>query len=442
MRQVIGSVNRGHIIGGSAIATMVIAVYAPAGTTVVLVATSVAVLVISHVRRGTWSTASPWLIAVLGAVILWGVVSSAWSIEPVDSATRSLRVAAVFAAGLVLIGGTALLSDRETADLKGLLVAATVIGILALAIEIVSGMAILRFLRDVVGAPEPMFLPVFNRAATVLALLVWPTLLLLVRSRRWVYSGLLFASSLVVLGGLHSSAAILGISAGAVVFTLAYYWTAAARYLLLAGMFGAIALAPILPRAVLEPNYVLTQAPWLPLSAHHRLRIWAFTSEAIMKRPVLGWGMDTARSLPGGKTRVTITRPPAGGEAAEARATSGPVPRLTGELLPLHPHNAALQVWVELGAVGAVLAMALVVLTVSRVGVSRVGRLSRQKVDRAAALGFISTAFVIAYFGYGIWQTWWLAALWLCTAFTLASLHGDTADWGPVDRRREKAASS
>ena len=43
--------------------------------------------------------------------------------------------------------------------------------------------------------------------------------------------------------------------------------------------------------------------------------------------------------------------------------------------------------------------------------VSRVERFSRQKVDKAAALGFISTVFVIAYFGYGIWQTWWLAAL-------------------------------
>ena len=64
--------------------------------------------------------------------------------------------------------------------------AATVLGILALAVEIATGMAPLRFLRDVVGrpAPEPEFLPVFNRAATVLALLVWPTLLLLLRSRR------------------------------------------------------------------------------------------------------------------------------------------------------------------------------------------------------------------------------------------------------------------
>ena len=317
--------------------------------------------------------------------------------------------------------------------------AATVLGILALAVEIATGMAPLRFLRDVVGrpAPEPEFLPVFNRAATVLALLVWPTLLLLLRSRRWVYGGLLFASSLVVLGGLHSSAAVLGIAAGTVMFAVAHRWPAAARYLLLGGMFVAIALAPVLPRTVLEPDYILTQAPWLPLSAHHRLRIWAFTSEAVVERPILGWGMDTARSLPGGKAQVVITRPPAQGEATGAGAASASEPPLTGELLPLHPHNAALQVWLELGAVGAVLAMALVGLTVSRVG-----RLSRQKVDRAAALGYITAAFVIAYFSYGIWQTWWLAALWLGTAFTLASLHGDTVDWGPVDRRREKAASS
>ena len=116
-----------------------------------------------------------------------------------------------------------------------------------------------------------------------------------------------------------------------------------------------------------------------------------------MDRPILGWGIDTARSLPGGKIQVTIARPAAQGETTGPSAESGSEPPLTVELLPLHPHNAALQVWVELGAVGAVLAMALVVLTVSRVG-----RLSRQKVDRAAALSFISAAFVIAYFGYGI----------------------------------------
>jgi O-antigen ligase len=72
----------------------------------------------------------------------------------------------------------------------------------------------------------------------------------------------------------------------------------------------------------------------------------------------------------------------------------------------LHPHNAALQVWLELGAPGAAL-FALIVAILW-------GALARVTWPPlfAAAAGAGLTIAIIGCFGtYGIWQEWWLGTL-------------------------------
>src|SRR5207302_8324015 len=69
------------------------------------------------------------------------------------------------------------------------------------------------------------------------------------------------------------------------------------------------------------------------VSAGHRLLIWSFTGEHIAERPLLGWGLDSSRAIPGGNSEI----------------------RPGQNWLSLHPHDAALQVWLELGMPGAVL---------------------------------------------------------------------------------------
>src|SRR6202043_2906705 len=85
------------------------------------------------------------------------------------------------------------------------------------------------------------------------------------------------------------------------------------------------------------PGLVQT-ADQIKLSAGHRLLIWSFVGSRIAERPLVGWGLDSSRAIPGGKDPI---RP---GE----------------DWLPLHPHNAALQLLLELGAPGAVLFALLV----------------------------------------------------------------------------------
>jgi O-antigen ligase len=82
------------------------------------------------------------------------------------------------------------------------------------------------------------------------------------------------------------------------------------------------------------------------------------------------------------------------------------------EQMPLHPHNAALQIWLEAGGIGAALTSLFVLLALSTA--ARRWPLSRP--GAAASLSFAVAALLIAGLSYGIWQTWWLATLWLGAA--------------------------
>ena len=84
-------------------------------------------------------------------------------------------------------------------------------------------------------------------------------------------------------------------------------------------------------------------------------------------------------------------------ESAEHGATYGK-PRRLG----IHAHNLYLQVWFELGAIGAALVLLLGVTLLRAVRT-----LARDV--RPYAYAAFSTAALVAAFGWGLWQTWLLA---------------------------------
>ncbi len=119
-------------------------------------------------------------------------------------------------------------------------------------------------------------------------------------------------------------------------------------------------------------------------SAGHRLLIWSFAGDRIAERPFIGWGLDSARAIPGGKDEI---RP---GE----------------NWLPLHPHDAALQLWLELGAPGA----ALFALFVGLLWL-RLAEAPWPPLYAAAAGGSLTAALVVVVAGWGIWEEWWIGTL-------------------------------
>jgi O-antigen ligase len=93
-----------------------------------------------------------------------------------------------------------------------------------------------------------------------------------------------------------------------------------------------------------------------------------------------------------------------------------------------HPHNAFLQLWAELGLVGAILAALLAVRLFDAVG-----RL--KPLLQPFVLTWIAVTSAIALVSHGAWQAWWVAAIAASAAGFLAierELRADEASATPL----------
>jgi O-antigen ligase len=76
-------------------------------------------------------------------------------------------------------------------------------------------------------------------------------------------------------------------------------------------------------------------------------------------------------------------------------------------LLPLHPHNAFLQIWLELGLIGMLIASAFLYFLMEK-GMSLVKR-SQQMIFMSA----LFPSLVVVNMSYGLWQSWWICSLFI-----------------------------
>jgi O-antigen ligase len=141
---------------------------------------------------------------------------------------------------------------------------------------------------------------------------------------------------------------------------------------LLAGLSaGGVLLAPVLVKGAFTLGLDERLSPLLSESWLQRLGYWSKAVEWIWARPLPGWGLDASRAF--------------------------------GPGIQLHPHNAPLQIWMELGLIGAV-AAAIVWASIFS-GLSRPVRTPAAAAAAAAATAYL----VFGAVSFGVWQPWWLA---------------------------------
>lgn len=356
--------------------------------------------------RGVWS--SPGLLIL--AIAVWGGASSLWAIDGL----HTLRTAMVFSlqagGGLMLVSVARCLPEGDSRLLARAMVGGALAGIGLLAVETFTP-GVIHFLLDGNGQfSRSEQLARLSRGQTVAALFVFPAVLALWRSRQRRLALLLAIAALLVLMPARPLAARLALLFGGVTWAFVL-WRPRLFTRVLA--VAAVVLAFSMPALVLlpAPQKTFDAMPWLPSSAHHRLTIWNFAAQRTLEHPLIGWGMDSARSMPGGEDEVIVVMSPPPDER-----------HYVEQLMPLHPHNAFVQVWMELGVPGAVLAAILVAVLMLRAG-----RLDR--IDAAAALATLTAALVVALVSFGIWQSWWQ-----CSFILAAVLLG-----GQLGRPREMA---
>jgi O-antigen ligase len=281
-----------------------------------------------------------------------------------------------------------------------------IVGLTLLGIETAFGFPIYRL---VMGGDNPKLndLLLSKRSVDALPLIVWPAALALERlGRPWlgVILALLFTIASFKLTAASSTLAMI---LSLAVLGLGWWRIAIARGLVAIGIVAAFAL--IVPGAILAYDHAgLGTSLFSPLdrqhqfSGGHRLEIWHFAAQKTLDRPFLGHGINSSRFVPNDGA-VSAFQPP-----------DKPV-------ITLHPHDAFLQVWLELGLVGVILAAGLLLTALGAIGGWAPG-------PARFALASYAAALVIAGLAFGIWQTWWMATLAFnavaCTSLAGRARHG------------------
>jgi O-antigen ligase len=318
---------------------------------------------------------------------LWAATSSMWS--PMARPDQALKVLGAIVTGALLVGAV---SQANAADrrLAGAATAAAVL-ILALYCAVEAGFDMPLNRLDEPGTERGILERNPGKGVSILVALLWPAAmfaLTLARPWRFVLLAALvgLAAPLTLQFNLAANAA--GLLAGVVGCALAW---AAPRVAPLAA--SALAALWLLLAPFLTP--LLPKVEALPLSWRMRGEIWDFAIARIQEKPWFGWGLDGARAF--GETLLSL-------DGLPFRA------------IPLHPHSFSIHVWLETGAVGALLLAFAMVWT----GRAAARQIASDRRAAAALCGAIFTLGAIWNVSYGAWQEWWMATAFVALAAAMA----------------------
>lgn len=315
--------------------------------------------------------AGVWLLAAFSA---WAAASAFWSSYPDHG--QALRFAATLIPCLLFA------ADRDgnlVTEAAGL--AALVVALAMLSFEAFAGMPLNRAVQP--EALEWVLARNPGRGVSVIAVTLWPVLAAL-----FARGGLIRTSGALLLGGVGAllstrfgmDANLMAYAAGGLAFAIG---CAAPR---LGIWLTSFCLAAWLLAAPFATPFVMSALNGgLPHSWSVREEIWRFAIARIWENPWVGHGMDASRAF-----TETIT---VGDETMRA--------------LPLHPHSASLQIWLETGAVGALLAAA----ALAAGGFALTNVFGGRRAHAGAICATFAAAGVLSNVSFGAWQEWWIAAI-------------------------------
>lgn len=344
--------------------------------------------------------ALPPLLALLG----FGAASALWSVDPGNTLGKVAQLAGIAIAAFALAGTAERWSDADREVLARAALVGWGVAVAIPLLDLAAHDAIAAALRAAFGEFSRLKAPhlVEKAGVTAMVLATFPALAALRRigAPKPLFPLLLALAAAAAVTVDGSAALLLSVTGGAA-WLLHARWPRLMRDLLRFGVPAAVLAMPLLPMLV-DPLAAIQAVPQINTSNFYRLTIWDFVYRHIVEQPWLGWGLDAARVFPGAGDKFTILIPDYRGAPLEFTAAN----------LPLHPHNGPLQLWLELGGVGA----ALVAVCLWRAISSAVAP-EREDAPMAALFAAATVPFLVSF---GVFQSWWLALVVLLWAATRA----------------------
>ena len=339
-----------------------------------------------------------WIIFLFVAV---GLLSVFWSLDTAQSLERALRLGWEFFIGLALIVGFSSLEESR----RRLVIEFCASGFSFTAIFITFYLGVYRLLGDDHISPMALhdMARGFSRGTAIHAILAIPLGFALWTLNKRSASALVVVSAITAAIVVLKLSPSLAIAAGFLTFCIVFLLPHS-RYIFYTVFMSLLVFAPlVLPLPV--QNKIVCELAEIKFSAAHRIIIWNFTDQKIAERPLLGWGLDTSRLVPGHDTPVNISKICADQNATTNRKFTSPLS------MPLHPHNAPLQIWLEMGALGIV-ASALLMWTI----IARMQAAYQERLQRAILTATFAATYVVLCVSFSLFQGWFMASLFFVAA--------------------------
>ena len=331
---------------------------------------------------------------------LWILLSASWSPQG-DSARLAAKVFFPTLASGAVVWDIIRRPVERTHRLSIFYSVCVIISLALLVEEILTGAP----LRDFVPPQGDRYKDfiALGRGQTLVIFAAFPAWLILVR---WLEHAakrigerpskiLRFTAPLILSGAVIWVALELGIAANAVAMGFgciaAFAALRAPRTTLLSLLWIVLATLLLAPLAAYAPieTWIAKYENLIPISWAQRLHTWRATAGYALDCLPFGCGADFARTVQAQGAVVILPQTP-----------------VALPIMPTHPHNIFLQVWMELGAAGAM----LFGLAIFGAGLALV-RASLPAPVAAGAAGAIAAIFVSAMVEASLWQVWRLSAM-------------------------------
>jgi O-antigen ligase len=354
---------------------------------------------VSHWRQGKRFPLLPVpLFGFCAVAVLLGALSSLWAIDPEMAFERSWKTALVLLPCLLFIAAVQAVDAAQVRRYLWLIPAAVTAAAIIVAINMGFEKPFYRLLNGI-DFTTPIKDNVLNRAAVSVALCYLPALSLTSHiGRKWLWRTVMTAPMVAIFFLTESQAFQVILALGLAVMLLFPMRSRIAWGLMAGAICAGAALAPWI--AIGAFGLLTSEAQNIPMhyliggaNLGSRMEIWDFISHYALQNPLYGFGMEAARAVPKFDT-------------AELYHHASTI---------LHPHNFALQLWIEFGVAGAALGIALLLYIIR-------GLYTLFPAQRRTALPPFIACLATASFTYGLWQSWWLGLLFLIGGMTILAI--------------------
>jgi O-antigen ligase len=332
------------------------------------------------------------LLAFFALTIILTGLSTTWSITPDESHERWIKTSLLLFGLFLFITITKDIPAPIIQRYKYYLIAPLIITGTILALQFLFNIGF--YLAPYFNIdPSTIQAHLFNKNVALLIICLPSIVYILLKSKQTLALTAISIMTIFILWKTDSAASQLAfVIMIFLAFGLFKFWEQATRFLMFSSLIILALLMPFIASILFDLSETLDlQQSLIPATGLMRFENWDFISREVLKLPLLGHGMDTARAMT--FTTDQIFYP--------------------GNKI-MHPHNIFLQIWLEYGALGAGL-MAICL-----------GVYAHHIKDRLHIVVF-GGAVAILLLSWSIWSAWFIAALSAAHVLTILAVKSKTA---------------